>query len=313
MRSASLVTAGLAAGFVVMWSSGFVGAELGSLTAPAVTLLAWRFLVSAVVLAVVRAVRGGPLPGRRAVAGQAVVGLLAQGGYLAAVVGSIQLGVPPGTAALVAALQPLAAGVLAGPILRERVSPRQWLGLVVGLGGVTLVVANDLGIPSDTPALAYLLPFAGMLSLVTGTLVERRAGHPVRLLDGLTVQATVSAAAFVPVAAATGTLAPPAEPLFWLAVAWTVVLSGFGGYGFYWLNARHSGVTRLNVLLYLTPPTTAVWALAMFGEPFGVVAAAGMLVCALSVPLVYGRRPRLTRRLTRPVTPVVPCSVGEGV
>src|SRR5690606_22122923 len=126
MRTSSMLTAGLAAGFVLMWSSGFVGAELGTLTATAATVLTWRFVASAVVLVTVRGLCGGPLPRHRDVGVQVVVGLLGQGGYLAGVVGAVQLGVPPGTAALVAALQPLAAGVLAGPVLRERVTPRQW-------------------------------------------------------------------------------------------------------------------------------------------------------------------------------------------
>lgn len=281
------VDALLAAGFVVLWSSGFVGAELSSRVGAVTTILTWRFVASVVVLAAFRAARPGRRLRAREVAVQALVGLLAQAGYLSGVVYGVQLGVPTGTAALIAALQPLAAGVLAGPLLGERVRPRQWAGLVVGLGGVAMVVANDLALPGDTPPWAYALPFAAMVSLVSATMVERRAGAATGVVDGLAVQTGASAAVFVAVAAGTGTLVPPAEPVLWLAVAWTVVLSGFGGYGFYWLNARRAGVTRLNVLLYLTPPTTALWALAMFGEPFGPLTAAGMLVCGAAVPLVY--------------------------
>lgn len=293
----------LAAGFVVMWSSGFVGATLSATVTSALTILTWRFVVSAVVLVIARGFRSGPRLGARAVAGQAVVGLLGQGGYLAGNVGAIQLGVPAGTAALVAALQPLAAGVVAGRFLGERVSPRQWIGLGVGLVGVALVVANDLGVAGDTPTWAYALPFAGMVSLVAATVVERRAACPMRLVDGLTVQTAASAVVFVPIAAAADSLLPPVDPVFWLAVAWTVVLSGFGGYGLYWLNARRAGVTRLNVLLYLTPPTTALWAYAMFGEPFGLVTVVGMVVCGLSVPLVYwrGRRRVATPAAAEPL------------
>lgn len=238
---------------------------------------------------------------------QAVVGLLGQAGYLAGVVYGIQLGVPPGTAALIAALQPLVTGVLSGPLLGERVDRWQWLGLAIGLGGVTLVVAGDLAVPQGTPPWAYALPFAGMAALVAATMVERRWGATTGVVDGLLVQTAASAAVFVAVAAGTGTLLPPASPLFWVAVAWTVVLSGFGGYGTYWLTARRAGVVRLNVLLYLTPPTTALWALGMFGEPVGllaVLAVLGMLACGLAVVLGYGRaRPR---RVATPVA-VAPC------
>ena len=55
------------------------------------------------------------------------------------------MGVPPGTAALVAALQPLVVAVGAAPLLGEATSPRQRVGLVLGVVGVALVVGSDLG------------------------------------------------------------------------------------------------------------------------------------------------------------------------
>lgn len=300
-----LLDAALAAGFVLSWSSGFVGAELGSRTAPAMTLLTWRFVLSAVLLGAVLLRRGRRPVRARDVAAQAVIGLLAQGGYLAGVVGAVQLGVPAGVTALVAALQPLVAGAVAGPVLGERVRARQWLGLGAGFGGVALVVAGGLAAPRGTPGWAYALPFAGMLSLVAATLLERRLTAPMPLADGLAVQTAASGVVFVAIAAPTGTLVPPAEPVFWLAVLWTVLLSGIGGYGTYWLAARRIGVTRLNMLLYLTPPTTALWADAMFGQPIGALTIVGMAVCALAIPLGHVRR---RRRRT-----VVPAPCGEVV
>ncbi|MDG4861916.1 EamA family transporter, partial [Streptomyces sp. T-3] len=96
-------------GLVVLWSSGFIGAELGTRHAATDTLLMWRFLAATALLG------GGWLLLRRrrlplrAVAGQAVIGALSQGVYLGSVVWSVGLGVPTGTSALIAALQPLAA------------------------------------------------------------------------------------------------------------------------------------------------------------------------------------------------------------
>lgn len=299
--------AALAAGFVLTWSSGFVGAELGSPTAPAMTLLTWRFVLSVALLGAFVLVRRTRRARPRDIAVQAVIGLLAQGGYLAGVVGAVQLGVPAGVTALVAALQPLVAGTLAGPVLGERVRARQWLGLGVGFGGVALVVGGGLTAPHGTPAWAYALPFAAMLSLVAATLLERRVTAPMPLADGLAVQTAASGVVFAVIAVPTGTLLPPADPTFWLAVLWTVLLSGIGGYGTYWLAARRVGVTRLNVLLYLTPPTTALWAYAMFGAPIGLLTVAGMAVCALAVPLGYARR-------RRPAVAPAPCRevVGGG-
>ncbi|MYU09155.1 EamA family transporter, partial [Streptomyces sp. SID8361] len=106
-------------GLVVMWTSGFIGAELGTREATADTLLMWRFLAAAAVLGGAwLLLRRRRIPSR-ALAEQAAIGALSQGGYLGGIVWAVGLGVPSGTAALIAAVQPLAAGALAGRLLGE--------------------------------------------------------------------------------------------------------------------------------------------------------------------------------------------------
>lgn len=267
-----------------MWSSGFIGARLGTEEAATLTLLMWRFdLIGAVLLLWLAAKRSRL--SRRELILQVVIGLLSQGVYLAGTVLSIELGVAVGTAALVAALQPIAAGALAGPVLGERVSARQWLGLGLGLAGVGLVVGGDIGV-GGAPAWAYLLPFAGMAGLVAATLLERRAALDTPLLDGLAVQCAVSAVLFTALALAAGQAAPPSGGGFWAAVAWVIVLSTLGGYGLYWLNLRRGSVTRVSSLIYLTAPTTLIWGVLMFGDPIAALGLAGLGVCVVAVLLV---------------------------
>src|SRR5215211_5711984 len=152
-------------GFVVMWSSGFIGARLGTPEAGTPTLMAWRFFLAAGLLLVGAFLLQRRLPGLREIAVQSVVGLLAQGVYLTGVVGAVEFGVTAGTSALVAALQPLLAAALAGPVLGEHVGRQQWAGLAVGLVGVALVVGGDVRV-AEAPLWAYAMPFAGMAGLV---------------------------------------------------------------------------------------------------------------------------------------------------
>lgn len=275
----------LAAGtaLVVFWSSGFIGAELGTRFAPPETLLAWRYMVAALLLVVLAPVRGIRLQ-RGALPRHGVLALLVQCLYLVGVVGGVALGVPAGTTALVAATQPLVVAAFAGPVLGERTAPAQWTGLGLGLAGVGLVVAGDVG-TGGAPAWAFLLPIGGTLALSAGTLLERRwrlAGSP---LDALTVQTVVAAAVFVAVAGAARQLSPPADPGFWWAVAWVVLLSSFGGYGSYLLVLRRTGALRASTLLYLTPPATMLWAFGMFGEVPGLLTVPGGVLCATGVAL----------------------------
>lgn len=276
---------------VVMWSSGFIGAELGTRFAGADTLLAWRYLVAAAVLLVV--VRATRTPLRRSSAPRlALVGLLCQVGYLGGIVTGVGLGVAPGTSALIASLQPLVVAAVAGPLLGERTDARQRLGLLVGIVGVALVVGDDLG-TGGAPAYAYLLVLGGMLALAAGTILERRWQPGGTLLESLAVQTFVSALGFGGIALALGHAAPPASTGFWWSVAWVVALSTFGGYGAYVYVVRYGGATLASTLLYLTPPTTMLWAFVMFGDAITALGIAGLAVCAVGVALAL--RPRRAR------------------
>ncbi|MCX4705264.1 DMT family transporter [Streptomyces sp. NBC_01373] len=284
----------LSVAFVLCWSSGFVGAKLGTEDAGAVTILMWRFLPLAAVLAVA-ALALGRASWRgltaRDLGRQALIGLLSQSGYLLTVYWAIQLGVSSGTTALIDGTQPLVAGALAGPLLRQYVSGRQWLGLCLGLAGVGLVTTADAGANSGVAWWTYLVPFAGMLSLVAATFLEQRSRTQVTPAVSMTVHCVTSALVFTGAALATGSAAPPSTSSFWIAIWWLVTLSTFGGYGLYWLVLRRSGVTKVNTLMFLMAPVTAVWGAAMFDEPFTPQTAAGLAVSLGAVAVVHSASP----------------------
>ncbi|MER6402119.1 DMT family transporter [Streptomyces viridosporus] len=292
----------LSAAFVLCWSSGFIGAKLGADSASAVTILMWRFLPPAVVLVAVAAFsrtswRGLSL---RDGARQAVIGALSQSGYLLTVYSAIRLGVSSGTTALIDGVQPLVAGVLAGPLLRQYVSRRQWLGLCLGVGGAALVALADAAAGTGAAWWAYLIPFLGMFSLVAATFLESRSRVRVAPLVSMTVHCATSAVVFTALAVGTGAAKPPAGTSFWVAITWLVVLSTFGGYGLYWLILRRSGVTEVNTLMFLMAPVTAVWGALAFDEPFGPQTALGLAVGLTAVVVVHrgnaSRAPRPARR-----------------
>ncbi|QIB47190.1 DMT family transporter [Streptomyces aureoverticillatus] len=283
----------LSIGFVLTWSSGFIGAKLGAGSADAVTVLMWRFLPLAAVLALLAATVGrASWRGltARDLGRQAVVGALSQSGYLLTVYHAIQLGVSSGTTALIDGTQPLVAGALAGPLLGQYVSRTQWVGLALGLTGVAVVTAGDAAAGTGAPWWAYLVPFLGMLSLVAATFLDRRTRTPVAPLAAMTVHCVTSAVVFSVLALALGAAAPVAETSFWAAVGWLVVLSTFGGYGLYWLILRRGGVTRVNTLMFLMAPVTALWGAAMFGEPFGPQTVLGLAIGLGAVVVVHRGR-----------------------
>jgi drug/metabolite transporter (DMT)-like permease len=311
-------TAVLAVLFVVCWSSGFVGAKLGAGDAPVPTVLMWRFVPLAALLLPALLLRGRgrarsagarPTGSRAAARGlprDVAVGVLSQTGYLLSVYGAIELGVSTGTTALVDGIQPLVVAALAGPLLGVAVTGRQRAGLAVGVLGVAAVTWADATAPAGgAPWWGYAVPFAGMLSLVAATFLERRAPSSAPPLRALAVHCATSAVVFTALALATGTAVPPGAASFWVAVAWLVVLSTFGGYGLYWVLLRRVGVTAVNGLMFLVPAVTTAWGAAMFGEPVTGVTVAGLALALGACALVGGdpeRRPQAApHRVARPV------------
>lgn len=284
---------------VVMWSSGFVGAELGIRAGGTpVQLLSWRFSILAVMLVTACLVLRVDLTDRRAWGRQAVIGLLSQAGFLFLIFEGVNQGVDGGTAALIASLQPLLVATVAGRILGERITPIMWIGMVLGLAGVAVVVSGDLG-GGTAQWWAYLLPAAGMLSLTTGTVLTQKLRPTESLLQSITMQMVVTALALVAVSVVAGQATLPAELDFWLAVLWLVFLSTLGGYALFVYVTRTRGATVASVLLYLTPPTTMLWVWLMFGVPITVIAVVGMAISAIGVTMVLRSRSAAAARGAR--------------
>ncbi len=281
---------------VVTWSSGFVGAELAARAGgEPITVLAWRFVVLAGILVTAMLVLRRRWPGPGSWLRQGTIGLLSQAAYLLLIFEGVRAGVDGGTAALIAALQPMLVATVAGRVLGERATGWMWGGMVVGLAGVALVVSGALG-GDGAPLWAYALPFAGVLALGTGTVLQRRWHLHDDLLQTITMQAIVAGAAFMVVALLRGHAAPPTTPGVWFAVLWLVLLASLGGYVLYVTVTRSHGATFVSTMLYLTPPTTMLWVLLVFGVPVTPLGIAGLAVAAAGVAIVLVAQHRAGRR-----------------
>ena len=160
--------------FVVLWSTGFIGAKLGLPHAEPLTFLAVRFLLTAAIMTLIALVAGARWPrDPRTIAHLAVAGCLLNTLYLGCVYVAISRGVGAGTSALIVSLQPLLIASVAGPLLGERVSVRQWAGLALGLAGCGFVVWPKLG-TGEGDMLGLLLCIVGLLGIAAGTLYQKR-------------------------------------------------------------------------------------------------------------------------------------------
>lgn len=270
--------------FVLLWSTGFIGAKLGLPYADPLIFLELRFLfVLAILLPLCWAFKA-PWPSRRRALQMAVSGGLLQAGYLGGVFASLHHGMPAGVSALVTGMQPVLTAVLGGWLLRETVTARQWLGLALGLLGVLLVVGDRI-VVERLGATAVGLSVFALLSITLGTLWQKRHGAGIDLRTGAAIQFMAAAVILAPFAMLEGgEVRWTGEFVF--ALAWLVVVLSFGAIFLLLTLIRRGRATQVSSLFYLVPPTTALIAWPLFGETYSLSAAAGMGLAMLAVWLV---------------------------
>jgi drug/metabolite transporter (DMT)-like permease len=272
--------------FVLLWSTGFIGAKLGLPAAPPFTFLLLRFIVVGSTLAAAAFFLRSPWPRRGAEIGRiALVGLLIHGAYLGGVFFAIAQGVPAGVAALMVSLQPLATALLSGPYLGERLSGRQWLGLVLGFAGVVLVVVDKLAWREGDLA-GVLGAMVALAGITAGTLYQKRHSTGMNLVTGSCVQFAAAGIAVLPLALFVETRPVEWTHSFVFALLWLSFVLSIGAMTLFHLLIRRGAAARVASLFYLTPAVTAVLAWLLFGETLSALAIGGMIVATLGVALV---------------------------
>jgi drug/metabolite transporter (DMT)-like permease len=274
--------------FVVLWASGFIGAKLGLPYAEPLTFLALRMFGVVVLLGLFMLIAGAKWPGRDGALDSYVTGVLMHALYLGGVYISIAKGLPAALSALVVGLQPLLTSTIANRLLGERVAPRQWVGLVLGLSGVYLVVQDKATVGAATP-LAWIAAVVGLVAITIGTVYQKRFGSGIDWRPAMFIQYAAAGILFALGATAFESRSVRWTPEFLFALGWLVFVLSFGAIWLLYFLIRRAAATRVVSLFYLTPPVTALMAWSLFGERLAPLALVGMAVCVAGVFLVNWR------------------------
>jgi drug/metabolite transporter (DMT)-like permease len=271
--------------FVLLWSTGFIGAKLGLPYAEPASFLTLRFLLVLGLLLPICWLSRARWPAPRAAFQMGLAGVLLQAGYLGGVFGSLHLGMPAGVSALITGLQPVFTAVLGALLLGERTGPRQWTGLGLGLAGVLLVVGDRIAVERLAPG-AIMLSVLALASITLGTVWQKRHGAAVDLRTGAAIQFAAATLVMAPFAFALETREVRWTGEFVFALAWLVLVLSLGAIFLLLFLIRQGAASRVASLFYLVPPTTALIAWPLFGETYTLAAAAGMGLGMLAVWLV---------------------------
>ena len=273
--------------FVLLWASGFIGAKLGLPYAEPMTFLTVRMTAVVLVLGLIILITRPVWPSRMGMLHSALTGLFVHGCYLGGVFVAIDHKLPAGFAALVVSLQPVLTSTLANRLLGERVTPRQWLGLALGIAGVYLVAHGHTD--GDAPPLAWAAATLALIGMTIGTLYQKRFGGGIEWRAGFLIQYVAAAALFALLALGFETRQVQWSAEFLVAIAWLVFGLSLGAIWLLYFLIRHRAAARVVSLFYLTPPFTALMAWLMFDEQLSPLALLGMAVCVAGVALVNWR------------------------
>lgn len=273
--------------FVVLWSTGFIATKYVINNADPLTYLAIRMAIVVGLMAVIAAIARPKWPDLTGVAHSAVAGIRVHGFYLGGTAVAISHSIPAGLSALIPGLQPILTSTLANRILGERVTPLQWGGLLLGLGGVVPILHNRP--MSGEAGWGWLASAVSLVSITLGTLYQRRYCNQIDWRAGNLVQYVAVTIFFAIGAGLFENNVVRWTTEFMLALVWLAVVLSIGSIGLlYWL-IRHQAATSVASLFYLVPAVTSLMAYALFGERLDPVGIAGMAACAAAVFLVNRR------------------------
>jgi drug/metabolite transporter (DMT)-like permease len=285
MRLTRLAIATAPALFVLLWSTGFIGARYGLPYIEPLTFLAVRMVFAVVIMAGIALAGGARWPDANEVGHSLVAGSLVHGLCLGGVFTAISQGVPAGISALVLGLQPIVTSTLANRFTGENVTRLQWVGLALGLVGVLLVL-HDRNIMLAGSVLGWVASFSSLIGITLGTLYQKRYCGDIDWRTGNLIQYAGAGVLFT-----LGAFAFETREIHWtgeliFAMAWLVLVLSVAAVGLmYWL-IRRSPATGFASLFYLVPVVTAFFAFILFDERLDPISLLGMVICAGGVALV---------------------------
>ena len=270
--------------FVFIWSTGFIIARFGMPYMEPATFLFIRFTGVLIVMGIIILFWKPVWPNRSQTIHIAIAGALLQFGYVMGVWSAVRLGMTAGLVALIVGLQPILTAWSASWV-SERVSYQQWLGLLLGIGGVALVVAEKTSF-ANIPVAAFIFAIAALFAITFGTLYQKKYCPQVDLRAGSMIQFSIST-----VLCLVAALLFETREIVWNApvigaLLWGILPTSIGAISLLFILIRKGAATKVTSLLYLTPPTTALMAWFLFDEPISLIMLAGLGLTMTAVILV---------------------------
>ena len=268
--------------FVILWSSAFITTKPITDHSDPFAALAFRFLIVALGFFIFSIYKKHKIMIKKKFLLESLsTGILFHGFYLGGVFFSISRGLPTGIAALIVTLQPILTNILAGPFLNEKVKIKQWLGVLLGFIGASLVLGFDIG--SNLPTIGIISAFVSLIAVTAATLWQKKLSNNLPLSVNNMYQAIGGCLFNILLIL---TIAKPFinfSITFAIAMSHQIFLISFGAFTILMYLIKNNSASKTVTLFFLVPPTSAFMAFFFLNENLSNIDILGFLIVSLGV------------------------------
>ena len=268
--------------FVFFWSSAFVSGQIIVQSASPFASLSFRFIIVALGFIIFAKIFNEKIFVKKSLIYQsAITGILFHGFYLGGVFFSYSVGLSATLSALIVGLQPVLTNILSGPVLKEKVTITQWVGILLGLIGTVLVIGLDIG--KTIPILGIIASIVALIGATTATIWQKKFTNKLSLSVNNFYQA-VAAAIFLFLASLMFEVSYiNFTTSFILSMSWQIIMVSFGAFTILMYLIKIGTASKTSNLFFLVPPTTAVMAWFVLGEELYRNDLIGLMIASIGV------------------------------
>ena len=208
-------------------------------------------------------------------------GVLFHGVYLGGVFFSISKGMPTGIAALIVTLQPILTNALSGPILNEKVSLKQWIGVLLGFSGAVMVLGFDIG--TEIPTIGLVATVVALIAITTSTIWQKKLSNNLPLSVNNMNQALGGFIFHIIIIILFAKPYINFSTNFIIAMSHQIFLVSFGAFTILMFLIKKNSASKTVSIFFLVPPTSAFMAWLFLNENLSNLDLLGFLIATIGV------------------------------
>jgi len=268
--------------FILLWSSAFITTKPIIDNSDPFAALAFRFFFVAIGFYLFSLyLKQSIVVNYKNLIESILSGVLFHGFYLGGVFYSISIGMPTGIAALIVTLQPVLTNALSGPILGEQVTIKQWIGVLLGFLGATLVLGLDIG--SDIPLLGVVATIIALIAITTSTIWQKKISNNLPLSVSNFYQAAGGCFFHILIIIFFTKPYINFSKTFVIAMSHQIFLVSFGAFTILMFLIKKNSASKTVSIFFLIPATSAFMAWIFLNESLTNLDLIGFLITTIGV------------------------------